>query len=117
MVARVTGRVAAGSGRRHGRPARWAVGLSALSGVAIAASIAAFAIASAVGGTSAAEDNWVAYLVASMGFAGLIGSLTAFVLAIVAKVERERWELLWVPLCLFPVFFLLLVLGEAFWWE
>lgn len=36
---------------------------------------------------------------------------------LIAKVERDRWELLWLPLFAFPAFFLFLVLGEAFWWE
>ncbi len=118
-VAPVLGQVpvSAGSGQRHGRLARWAVGLSALFGVAIAAGIATFAIAYAVGGASATEDNWVGYLVASMGFVGLLGSLAAFVLAIIAKVKRERGALLWLPLCMFPACFLFLVLGETLWWE
>jgi hypothetical protein len=118
-VAPVLGRgsASAGSGEPHGRLARWAVGLSALFGVAIAASITTFGIAYAVGAASATEDNWVGYLVASMALAGFTGSLAAFVLAIIAKIKREAWVLLWLPLSLFPMLFLFLVLGEAFWWE
>ena len=101
----------------HGRVARWAVGLSALVGVFLTTSMATFAIAYAVGGASATEDNWVGYLVATMGYVGLFGSLVAFVLGIVARVKHERWALLWLPLGMFPVFFLLIVLGEVFWWE
>ena len=92
--------------------------MSAASVVAIATSITTFAIAYAVGGASATEDNWVGYLVASMALGpGLLGSLAAFVLAIVVKVKHERWTLLWLPLCAFPAFLAFLVLGEAFWWE
>ena len=118
-VAPVLGRVpaSAGSGEPHSRLARWAVGLSTLFGVAIVASITTFGIAYALGGASATEDNWVGYLVAGMAFTGLLGSLAALVLAIIAKIRRERWVLLWLPLSLFPTFFLFLVLGEAFWWE
>jgi hypothetical protein len=38
-------------------------------------------------------------------------------MAIVAAVRRERWALLWVPLCVFPAIVLFISLGEAFWWE
>ncbi len=107
----------AGSGESHSRLARWAVGLSTLWGVAITASITTFAIAFAVGGATATEDNWVGYLSAGVAFVGFFGSLGAFVLAIIAKIKREHWVLLWLPLSLFPVLFLLLVLGEVFWWE
>lgn len=86
-------------------------------GITIAASIATFAIAHAVGGASATEDNWAGYLIVGTAFAGLCGSLCAFVLAIVAEVRRESWALLWLPLCVFPAFFLFLILGEALWWE
>jgi ABC-type Fe3+-siderophore transport system permease subunit len=106
-----------GSGEPHSRIARWAVGLSALFGVAIAAAIMTFAFAFAVGGETATEDNWVGYLVAGMAFTGLFGSLAAFLLAIIAKIRRERWVLLWLPLSLFPMLLLFLVLGEALWWE
>ena len=110
--------VSTGHGLPHSRLARWAVGLSAASVVAIATSITMFAIAYGVGGWDAIEDNWVGFLVAVMVLGpGLTGSLAAFVLAIVAKIRRERWTLLWAPLCAFPAFVAFLVLGEAFWWE
>jgi hypothetical protein len=46
-----------------------------------------------------------------------LGSLAAFVLALIAKAMHERWALLWLPLCVFPAAALFLVLGEALWWE
>lgn len=106
-----------GPGQLHGRLAQWGVRLSLASGASIVSSIATFAIAYAVGGSSATEDNWVAYLVASMALAGLIGSLAAFALAIIAELKRERWPLLWLPLSLFPAALAFVMLGEAFWWE
>lgn len=48
---------------------------------------------------------------------GLLASLTAFALAVVAKVKHERWTLLWFPLSVFPALFAFVVLGEVFWWE
>ena len=85
--------------------------------VAVVAAITTFAVGYAVGGQSAIEDNWVAVLGWIIPLVGLLASLAAFVLAIVAKIRRERWTLLWAPLCAFPAFVAFLVLGEAFWWE
>jgi hypothetical protein len=101
----------------HWRPARWAVELSAVFVVAGVATITTFAVGYAVGGQSAIEDNWVAVLGSTVAFVGLLASLAAFVLAIVAKIRREHWTLLWAPLCIFPASVAFLVLGEAFWWE
>jgi hypothetical protein len=119
VVAPVSGQVRApgGHGRTPGRLARWAVGLSAVFGVTFSASVATIAIAYAAGGEGAVEDSWLGVLLAIIGSVGFVGSLAAFLLAIIARVRRERWALLWLPLCAFPAFFLFLVLGEAFWWE
>lgn len=81
--------------------------------LAVAATIMTFAVGYAVGGQSAIEDNWVAVLGLTMALVGLLDSLAAFVLAIVAKIRRERWTLLWAPLSAFPAFVAFLVLGEA----
>ena len=118
-VAPVPGQVprSTGSAAAHTRLARWAVGLSAVFGAAVVATIITFAVGYAVGGQSAIEDNWVAWLGLALALAGLLASLAAFGLAIVAKIRRERWTLLWAPLCAFPAFVAFLVLGEAFWWE
>lgn len=119
MTVHVPGHVPAstGSAETQSRLARWAVGLSAVFVAAVGAAIATFALGYAVGGQSAIEDNWVAVLGATLAFVGLLASLAAFVLAIVATIKGERWTLLWVPLCAFPAFVAFLVLGEAFWWE
>ena len=100
-----------------GRLARWAVGLSAVSGVAFASSIAVVGIAHAVGVESATEDTVLGWFLACMAMTGLVGSLAAFLAAIFAKVSHERWALHWLPLCVFPALLAFLVLGEALWWE
>lgn len=109
--------ISVGPARAHGRPARWAVGLAAAAAVAIATSLVTFAVAYAVGGSGATEDNWVGFLVADLLLGGLLASVAAFALAVVAKVKRERWALLSLPLSVFPALLAFLVLGEAFWWE
>jgi hypothetical protein len=92
--------------------AGWAVGLAAAVAVAIATSFAIFAVAYAIGGSGATEDNWVGFLLGVSLLGGLLASL-----AVVAKVKHERWAPLWFPLSVFPALLAFLVLGEAFWWE
>jgi uncharacterized Tic20 family protein len=101
----------------HSRLGRPAVGLAAAVAVAIAMSFLIFAVAYAIGGSGATEDNWVGFLGVVSLLGGLLASLAAFTLAVVAKVKHERWALLWLPLSVFPALLAFLVLGEAFWWE
>ena len=101
----------------HGRLARWGVRLGATAAAMTATAFALFALATAIGGSGATEDNWVGYLVGVLLAGGLLGSLAAFALAIPAKVKHERWALLWLPLLLFPAILAFLAIGEAFWWE
>src|SRR3972149_11316406 len=101
----------------HSGLARWAVGLAGAVVVAIAASFAIFAVALAIGGSRATADNWVGFLGMVSLLGGLLASLAAFALAVVAKVKHERWALLWLPLSVFPALLAFLLLGEAFWWE
>ena len=110
-------RVPSGQGHAHSRLARWAVGLSAGFGIAFASSIAIVASAYAVGSDGAVEDTWPGIVLATVALVGVLGSLAACVLAIVARIRRERWALLWLPLSLFPALFLFVMLGEVFWWE
>ena len=100
-----------------GRLARWAVGLSAVFGVASAASIAAVGIAYAVGVESAIDDTVLGWFLGCTALTGFVGSFAAFLAAIVAKVRHEPWALLWLPLCVFPALLAFLVLGDALWWE
>jgi hypothetical protein len=99
------------------RVPRWGVALAAFSGVAIAASLAVLAVAYAIGGSGATEDNWVGYLAGLSLLCGFATSLAAFALALVAAVKHERRPLLWFPLSLFPALVAFLLLGEAFLWE
>jgi hypothetical protein len=101
----------------HGRLARWAVRLSAVFGAAAATSIATLVIVYALGVESPVEDTSLGAFLAIVAFTGFLGSLGGFVAAVIAKARRERWALLWLPLCVFPALLAFLVLGEAFWWE
>jgi len=96
---------------------KWAVGLAVAAAVAIATSFGIFAVAYAIGGSGATEDNWVGFLVAVSLLGASLVSLAAFALAIVAKVKHERWAPLWLPLSVFPALLAFVVLGEALWWE
>ena len=117
-VAPVTGApVWAGSRRPHSRVAAWAVKLASVCGGAFAASAAAIALAYAVGEESAVEDTWVGALLLIVLSVSVLGSLAAFVLAVVAKARHENWAWLWLPLGVFPAMIVFVVLGEAFWWE
>ena len=109
--------ISVGPDHAHTRLVRWAVGLAAAVAVTIATSFAIFAVAYAIGGSGATEDNWVGFVVGISLLGGLLASLAAFALAVVARVKHERWALLWLPLFVFPALLVFLVLGEAFWWE
>jgi hypothetical protein len=118
-VAPVPGHLPApsGHGHPHVRLALWAVRLSAVFGAATAASIAAVVIVYAVGVENTAEDTWLGWFLGCMALTGFVGTLAAFLAAIVAKPRHEQWPPLWLPLCVFPALSAFLVVGEAFWWE
>ena len=109
--------ISLGPAHAHSDLARWAVGLAAAAVVAFAVTFAMFAVAYAIGGSGATEDNWVGFLGMVSLFGGLLASLAALALALVARVKHERWALLWLPLSVFPALLAFLLLGEAFWWE
>ncbi|MDF2695590.1 MAG: hypothetical protein K0S65_3973 [Labilithrix sp.] len=75
-----------------------------MAAVAIATSAVILAVAYAIGGSGATENNWV-------GFRRFLRSL-----AVAARVRQERWALLWLPPSMLPALLAFLVLGEAFWW-
>lgn len=103
--------------RGTSRVARWAVGLATVAVVVVMVSYGVFAVAYAVGGAEATEDNWVGALAAIALYVGVIVSFAAFALAIVAKMNRQRWAALWLPLLLFPAFLAILIVTEALWLE
>jgi hypothetical protein len=106
-----------GAAPAHSDRACEAVRLAAIAIVAIATSIVLFAVAYAIGGADATADNWVGVSVVVLLLGGVLASLAAFALAVVALIECERWALLWLPLSVLPALLVFLVLGEAFWWE
>jgi hypothetical protein len=109
--------VPAGRDRVHTRLARRGVGIAVAVAIAILVSAAILAVAYALGGPAATEDNWVGFFGAVSLLGGAVASLAAFALALAAKIKHEQWALLWLPLLLFPVLLTFLVLGELFWWE
>src|SRR3972149_3626607 len=107
--------ISVGPAHAHSGLVRWAVGLAGAVVVAIAASFAIFAVAYAIGGSSATEDNWVGFLGMVSLLGGLLASLAAFALAAVAMGKDERGARLWLPLSVFPGLLAFLLLGEALW--
>lgn len=93
----------------------WAVGLAAAVAIGVVVSYAIFFAVLAMGGT--VGDNWVGYLGGVSLVGGLVVSIVAFALAIVAKVKHERWRLLWLPLSVFPALLAIVVIAEAFFME
>lgn len=110
-------RVPAGEIHASSPLTRWAVGIAATVAALLVLTGAIFAVAYARGGSAGFSDNWVGFLGAVAIIGGLIASLAAFVLAIVARVKHEKWAWLWLPLSVFPALLVFVVLGEVFWWE
>lgn len=100
-----------------GRAGALAVMLAIAVVAVVAVSYGIFGIALALGGWDAVEDNWVGFLGVFALLGGLLGSLVAFALAVVAKARHQAAARLWLPLVLFPALLSFVVLGEAFWWE
>ena len=94
--------------------ARAAVGLAALVVIVVVVSYTIFFVALAAAGDDAISDNWVGVLAGVSLLGGLLVSLVALVLAVVARVRQDRWRLLWLPLSLFPTLLALVVLAELF---
>lgn len=109
--------ISAGPGHAHTQLARRAVGLAEVVAVVVAMSYAIVGVAFAVGGSDAISDNWVGMLGAIALLGGLLASLVAFGMAVVARVKREQWALLWLPLSLFPGLLVIVVLAETLWLE
>ena len=99
------------------RQAWTSVAMATVGGILIALALGLFAVAYALGGAGATEDNWVGYLCAASLGAGFLTSLLAFAMAIVVAIKGYSVTLLWLPLALFPTLAVFLILGEAFWWE
>ena len=96
---------------------RWAVRLAAMALTVVLVSSAVVGVAYAIGGAPAMEDNWAGLLGAVSLAGGLAVSLVAFVLAVAAKVQRQRWAPLWLPLCVFPALVAVVLFAELLWLE
>ena len=107
----------AGGPGEGGVLACWAVRLGAAVVAVLGVSYAIFGVAWAFGGEDAVSDNFVGALAGFALVAGLLASLTAFAMAVVAGVKGHRWAQLWLPLGLFPALLFLVVLVEALWME
>lgn len=96
---------------------RLAFGLALMVLAMVAVAAAIFAIAYAVGGADATSDNWVGIIGVLGLVGGLGGGVSAFGLAVAARLGHDHSGRLWLPLLLFPALLAFVVLGEAFWWE
>jgi hypothetical protein len=105
------------SAHGQGGLAKLALGLALVVAGAVLVAAAIFAVAYAVGGADATEDNWVGFVAVVGLVGGLLASLVTFAVALGAWFRHERSRLLWLPLLLFPALLAFIVLGEAFWWE
>jgi hypothetical protein len=111
-VGPVAGRAPIFRGPARSRVGRWAVGLAEAVVAVIAVSYTIFFVTVAAGGS--VDDTWVGSLGGFALIGGLLVSFVAFVLAVFAKVKRERWGLLWLPLSVFPALLAIVVIAEAF---
>lgn len=105
------------SGPEHDGIARWAIWVAAVVVVVVAVSYLIFGVTFAIGGDSAVSDTVVGYLAGGALLGGLVASLAAFVMAVVAAIRHQMRPLLWLPLALFPTFVVVVGLVEAFWME
>ena len=103
--------------RRPGLLATSAVSLGVLAATLVAVPSGVVAVAYAVGAARAVEDTRLAAVLGAGVAAGVVGSLAAFGMAVLARARHETWTMLWLPSLLFPVVVVLLALGESFWWE
>jgi hypothetical protein len=117
MTADALVRGAHSSRQSDGRLARWAVGLAAGVVALLAVSYAIFGVAYAIDGSEAIDDTWVGYLGGISLIGGLLVSLVALALAIVATAKHERSSLIWLPLSLFPALLVVVVIAETLWIE
>ena len=87
----------------HPRLAWWAVGTAITSAIMIALGLTVLGL---VGFSAGDEDfdNWKGTIVTVGLFGGVLVSVVAFVLAVVERMQHDRWALLWLPLLFGPLF-------------
>ena len=91
--------------------------LAGLALVVLVLGAVLFAGAWAIGGDDAVSDNWVGMTVVVALFMGLIGTFTAFLVALYEGWRHRTWSRLWLPLAAFPAVVLVVGLLEAFVFE
>jgi hypothetical protein len=97
--------------------ARWAIGIAGAVVTVLAVSYSIFGLTWAFSGEDAVSDTFVGYLAGYALLGGLLASLVAFVMAVVARVKHQRLALLWLPMVLFPALVIIVALVETLWME
>jgi hypothetical protein len=97
--------------------ARWAIGIAGGALAVIVVSYSIFGLTWAIAGEDAVSDNFVGYLAGFALVAGLLASLVAFVMALVAHVKQQRKALLWLPMVLLPTLIIGVTVVEVLWTE
>ncbi|MEX2100526.1 MAG: hypothetical protein WEB19_03845 [Acidimicrobiia bacterium] len=97
--------------------AGWAIGTAGAVVAVLAVSYSIFGLTWAFGGEDAVSDTFVGYLAGFALLGGILASLVAFVMAVVARVKHQRLTLLWLPMVLFPALVIIVTLVETLWME
>lgn len=107
----------AGPARVRTNAANWAIRIAWAVVTILAVAYAIFGVTWAVGGEDAVSDTFVGYLAGFALVGGILASLVAFAIAMIARAKHQRPALLWLPIALFPALVLLVILVEALWIE
>jgi hypothetical protein len=79
--------------------------------------VAGLAVAYVVEGTDVTDNAWVSFFAAVLLIVALLIALPAFGMAVTAKVQRESWPALWLPLVVFPALVVFVVYGQSHLWN
>ena len=93
--------------------AKWAVGLAGI----VAVGVALLAVAYVVEGSDITDNPWVSFSAAVLLLLALLMAMPAFGMAVAAKVQRETWPALWLPLVVFPALVVFVVYGRSHLWN
>ena len=93
--------------------AKWAVGLAGI----VAVGVALLAVAYVVEGSDVTDNPWVSFSAAVLLLLALLMAMPAFGMAVTAKVQRETWPALWLPLVVFPALVVFVVYGRSHLWN
>ena len=93
--------------------AKWAVGLAGI----VAVGAAGLAVVYVVQGADVTDNPWVRFFAAVLLLLALLVAMPAFGMAVTAKVQRETWPALWLPLVVFPALVVFVVYGQSHLWN